>query len=78
MEPTHPASHSWVWFRESQMAALELPHSGVASGPVLKRVEPKGDRLVVHIEYGQGLKTKDGQAAREVAPIMLPAKSLFC
>lgn len=103
MEPTHPASHSWAWFRESQLAALELPHSGVAntidlghvknihpkdkapigqrlallaardtlgkelaaSGPVLKRVESKGDRLVVHFEHGQGLKTYDGQAPRE-------------
>lgn len=103
MEPTHPASHSWAWFRESQLAALELPHSGVAntidlgdvknihpkdkapigerlallaardtlgkklaaSGPIFESVDKKSDRLVVHFEHGQGLKTKDGQAPRE-------------
>ncbi|MEM7015076.1 MAG: sialate O-acetylesterase [Verrucomicrobiota bacterium] len=103
MEPNHPTSHSWAWFRESQLAALELPHSGVAntidlgdfknihpkdkapigerlallaardtlskeveaSGPILKRVQSKGDRLVVHFEHGHGLKTSDGEAPRE-------------
>ena len=103
MEPTHPASHSWAWFRESQLAALELPHSGVAntidlgdvknihpkdkapigdrlallaardtlgkelaaSGPVLKQIELKPGRIIVHFEHGQGLKTSDDQAPRE-------------
>ena len=103
MEPEHPASHSWAWFRESQMAALDLPHSGVAntidlgdfknihpkdkapigerlallaardtlgkklvaSGPMLKQVESKEDRLVVHFKHGEGLKTNDGQPPRE-------------
>ena len=31
MQPNHPASHSWAWMRESQLAALDLPHTGVAN-----------------------------------------------
>lgn len=27
--PSHPATHSWAWMRESQMQALELPHTSV-------------------------------------------------
>ncbi|MGJ8633335.1 MAG: hypothetical protein ACSHX7_05390 [Luteolibacter sp.] len=27
----HPASHSWAWMRESQLKALELPHTAVAN-----------------------------------------------
>ncbi|MDC0252321.1 sialate O-acetylesterase [bacterium] len=55
MEPNHPASHSWAWMRESQMAALDLPHTGVANtidlGDV-KNIHPKdkapiGQRLAL-------------------------------
>ena len=31
MDPKHPASHSWAWMRESQLKALDLPHTGVAN-----------------------------------------------
>lgn len=55
LEPTHPAAHSWAWFRESQLAALELPHSGVANTIDLgdfKNIHPKdkapiGERLAL-------------------------------
>ena len=44
MEPDHPASHSWAWMRESQLAALDLSHTGVANtidlGDV-KNIHPK-------------------------------------
>lgn len=30
-EADHPTAHSWAWMRESQLAALELPHTGVAN-----------------------------------------------
>lgn len=55
MEQTHPASHSWAWMRESQLAALDLPHTGVANtidlGDV-KNIHPKdkapiGQRLAL-------------------------------
>jgi sialate O-acetylesterase len=55
MQPNHPASHSWAWMRESQLAALELPHTGVANtidlGDV-KNIHPKdkapiGQRLAL-------------------------------
>ena len=96
----HPAAHSWAWFRESQLQALDLPHTAVANtvdlgdvknvhpkdkypigqrlallaaretlghkieaqGPVMREVEAKGNRLVVHFDHAEGLKTKD-QAA---------------
>ncbi len=51
MEPTHPASHSWAWFRESQLAALELPHSGVANTidlGDLKDIHPKDKAPIGH------------------------------
>ena len=45
----HPASHSWAWMRESQLKALNLPHTAVANtidlGDV-KNVHPK-DKLPV-------------------------------
>lgn len=45
----HPASHSWAWMRESQLKALELPHTAVANtidlGDV-KNIHPK-DKLPV-------------------------------
>lgn len=55
MEPTHPTAHSWAWFRESQLAALDLPHSGVANTIDLgdfKNIHPKdkapiGERLAL-------------------------------
>ena len=31
MDPKHPASHSWAWMRESQLKALDLPHTGIAN-----------------------------------------------
>ncbi|MGJ8654516.1 MAG: sialate O-acetylesterase [Opitutaceae bacterium] len=96
----HPTAHSWAWLRESQLMALELPHTSVANtidlgdiknvhpkdklpigkrlsllaardtlgqdveadGPVMNHVEQQGDRLVVHFDHSEGLKTKDGQA----------------
>ena len=49
MDPKHPASHSWAWMRESQLAALELPHTGVANTIDLgdfKNIHPK-DKLPI-------------------------------
>ena len=47
--PDHPAVHSWAWMRESQMKALELPHTAVANtidlGDV-KNIHPK-DKLPI-------------------------------
>ena len=45
----NPNAHSWAWMRESQMKALELPHTGVANTidlGSLKNVHPK-DKLPV-------------------------------
>lgn len=36
-----------------------------ADGPVFKFAEAKGDRLVIHFDHGDGLKTVDGELARE-------------
>ena len=55
MERHHPASHSWAWMRESQLAAQELPHTGVANTVDLgdvKNIHPKdkgpiGERLAL-------------------------------
>jgi len=103
MEPNHPASHSWAWMRESQMAALDLPHVAVANtidlgdvknihpkdklpigerlailaasqtlgksieahGPVMKRIEKEGSRIIVHFDHAKGLKTVDGASPAE-------------
>lgn len=55
MNPDHPTSHSWAWMRESQLASLELPATGVANtidlGDV-KNIHPKdkapiGQRLAL-------------------------------
>ena len=54
-DQSHPASHSWAWMRESQLAALELPHTGVANTIDLGDVknihprdkEPIGERLAL-------------------------------
>ena len=47
--PDNPASHSWAWMRESQLAALDLPHVAVVNtidlGDV-KNVHPK-DKLPI-------------------------------
>ncbi len=50
-----PIAHSWAWMRESQLKALELPHTGVANTIDLgdiKNVHPKdklpiGERLAL-------------------------------
>lgn len=45
----HPAAHSWSWFRESQLMALELPRTSVANTIDLgdiKNVHPK-DKLPI-------------------------------
>lgn len=45
----HPASHSWAWFRESQLKALELEHTSVVNTIDLgseKNVHPK-DKLPI-------------------------------
>ncbi len=93
-----PDTHSWAWMRETQMKALELPHTGVANtidlgdvknihpkdklpigqrlallaerdtlgrdlvaqGPVMKQVDPQSEKLVVHFDFADGLKTLDG------------------
>lgn len=55
MNPQHPASHSWAWMRESQMAAMRLPHVAVANTIDLgdaKNIHPKdklpiGERLAL-------------------------------
>ena len=47
--PIHPAAHSWAWMRESQLAALDLPHTAVANTidlGDLKDVHPK-DKLPI-------------------------------
>ena len=44
-----PNTHSWAWMRESQMKALELPHTGVANTidlGDLKNIHPK-DKLPI-------------------------------
>ena len=45
----NPATHSWAWMRESQLKALELPHTGVANTVDLgdiKNVHPR-DKLPI-------------------------------
>ncbi|MDQ8189248.1 sialate O-acetylesterase [Roseibacillus persicicus] len=47
--PENPAAHSWAWLRESQLQALNLPHTSVANTVDLgdiKNVHPK-DKLPV-------------------------------
>ncbi|WP_139959458.1 sialate O-acetylesterase [Flavicella sediminum] len=48
-EMNHPNAHSWAWMRESQLKALEIPHTSVANtidlGDV-KNIHPK-DKLPV-------------------------------
>ena len=49
MEPTHPASHSWAWLRESQLAALDLPHTGVVNTVDLgdvRNIHPRDKRPI--------------------------------
>ncbi|MEN8783610.1 MAG: sialate O-acetylesterase [Akkermansiaceae bacterium] len=98
--PENPDSESWAWMRESQLKALEIPHSSVANtidlghltnihpkdklsigkrlalfasrdtlkknihahGPIMKRVESEGSKLVVHFDHDNGLKTLDGKS----------------
>jgi sialate O-acetylesterase len=66
-DANHPASHSWAWMRESQLAALELPHTGVANTIDLGDVknihprdkEPVGHRLALlaaRDTLGQGIE----------------------
>lgn len=47
--PESPLGHSWAWMRESQLAALKLPHTGVANtidlGDV-KDIHPRDKRPV--------------------------------
>lgn len=100
MSPENPAALSWAWMRESQLRALELPHTAVANtidlgdlkdihpkdklpvgqrlallaardtlgqkieaqGPVMKTVETRENKLVVHFNHATGLKTRDGNA----------------
>ena len=45
----HPATHSWAWMRESQLKALELPHTSVVNTIDLgniKNIHPK-DKLPI-------------------------------
>ena len=45
----HPATHSWAWMRESQMKAIELPHTSVVNTIDLgdiKNIHPK-DKLPI-------------------------------
>lgn len=47
--PEHPGTHSWAWMRESQMQALELPHTSVVNTIDLgdeKNIHPKDKRPV--------------------------------
>lgn len=55
----HPAAHSWAWFRESQLAVLDLPHTAVANTIDLgdaKNIHPRdkapiGERLALLAAY---------------------------
>lgn len=97
--PENPDTESWAWMRESQLKALDLPHTTVANtidlgdikdihpkdklpigkrlallaardtlgqeieaqGPVMTRVEAQGNKLIVHFDHANGLKTLDGK-----------------
>ena len=100
VELEDPSIRSWACMRESQLKALALPHTGIATtidlglkdnvhpkdklplvrrlallaerdtlgmeimadGPMMTRVELKGDSVAIHYANAQGLKTKDGEA----------------
>lgn len=73
MNPESPAAHSWAWMRESQLKALDLPHTEVVNtidlGDV-KNIHPK-DKLPI----GQRLalfatKNNLGQNIEVQGPIM--------
>ena len=62
----HPKDKAPIGERLALLAARDtLGVDVIASGPVFKSVEPKGDHLVVHFEHAGGLETKDGEAPRE-------------
>jgi sialate O-acetylesterase len=68
-----PTAHSWAWMRESQLKALELPHTGVANlidlGD-LKNIHPK-DKLPVGQRLAL-LATRDtlGQNIEAQGPVL--------
>ena len=62
----HPKDKAPIGERLALLAARDtLGRDLVASGPVFKRLESKGDRLVLHFDQASGLKTNDGQPPRE-------------
>lgn len=59
----HPKDKLPVGERLALLAARDtLDMDVVAQGPVVQRVEPAGNSLVVHFEHAAGLKTLDGGA----------------
>ena len=58
----HPTDKLPIGKRLALLAARDTLGQDVeAQGPLLNRVEVKGDRLVVHFDHGEGLKTNDGK-----------------
>ncbi|MCK0157308.1 sialate O-acetylesterase [Cellulophaga sp. F20128] len=65
IDPKSPAAHSWAWMRESQLKALELPHTSVINTIDLgdiKNIHPKdklpiGKRLALVAIKNNGDKT---------------------
>ena len=59
----HPPRKLEVGTRLAMLAAAEVYGLKMPfSGPVVNKVEPLGESLVVHMEHAEGLKTTDGQA----------------
>lgn len=59
----HPTDKLPIGKRLALLAARDtLRQKNDALGPVLKRVESKSDRLVVHFDHASGLKTRDAKA----------------
>ena len=59
----HPPDKLPVGKRLALMATRDsLGQDVEAEGPVMKRIEVQSDRLVVHFEHAEGLKTRDGES----------------
>lgn len=59
----HPKDKLPIGRRLALLAARNaLGHNIEAQGPVMKAVHRDGDRLVVHFDHAEGLKTTDGDA----------------
>jgi len=67
-EMEHPAAHSWAWMRESQLKALELPHTGVVNTIDLgdaKDIHPK-DKLPIGQRLAR-IAARDGHGKKLIA-----------